>query len=464
MTPSELLFNILTNSKAKLELSRRQNSFYIDGKLIKQDCAKSTFLDAVSKYVQEYTDLFIKIYSDHHSFVQSILETLISQHGENLDSSILQYSQGFPYDDSLVLVTHDKFRFYLYNQVTKDIKKIDPRVLERVTKFPKEFPVNYEPIDEVYNPLEKSGVMLNEKDSSILNHYHPPEYQSLAPTSDRLHPAMRKFFTHLFENEESTLYVLGWIKSLLTDFQNPLPILVLCGKAAIGKNTLVESILVSLVGMRNYHKAAQLSERFNSSIANCILHFSDETEVSGIIKRNLKQFHELYISIERKGVDVIEPERIHARFICATNNIRDLKLDYNDRKFSVPELTSKKLLENLSEEEVQFLFDFKNNLQEQKNFAQYVIDNFDPIYQPYHGPLFEQICYETLPAWFRSFLKLADSPDPFTFKDLKHKLDVKNISIDTVLHQLESYEHQIGKRIAEYYLEYGVGYFRKFSS
>lgn len=457
--------------KYDLRLPSSGRSLIVSGTPLAQSAPLESFLDAFPSIVSSPQG--VQLLARHRaSIVPDLREHLKSTQTSTIHTQNLYYdsSMKFPFQETKVLVDPKKMKsFILYNELSEDYIEVSPKYLERVVKLPKGINHSFINIKETFNPTLPTGFYeLDESDQeehpnlgeAIWNHYRSPEYLSLAPNSENLHPAMAKFFDHLTVNVQSQEHIYNWLHTLLFDFENPCPILVLCGKAAIGKNTLVESIMSSLVGHGNMHKAAQLSERFNSSIANCILHFSDEGEVSGIIKRNLKGFHELFVAIERKGQDVTSPERIYARFVVATNNRRDLKLDANDRKFSLPELCDTKLLESLTEEDAKYLFNFRHDLQEQRNLAHWLQLNFKGVNQEaYHGTLFEQICYESLPNWFRSFLKMLDMGEEFTFRQYKKRIDLRNLAVDTLLHEIEQYEHQTGISIVDYVNDEGVDTF-----
>lgn len=385
----------------------------------------------------------------------------------------------FPVADTEVLINPCQIkRVILFNRTTRACEAIDKKVYDQFigTYVPKDYRAQFKPtwVKETYCPDLPSGfhklddaqkVIYPHLGEAVFNYYTAPANKLLEATSEpRLHPILKKFFDHFFINENSRNYMYRWMYTLTHIFHRTTPIIVLCGKAAVGKNTFVENILVGLIGDHNYHKAAQLSERFNASVLNCQLHFFDEGTLEGHAKRNLKGFHELFVAIERKGIDVSAPERIFARFIIATNNRTDIKLDGNDRKFSVPEITDRKLVEVFSPEEQDFLFNFKKNTPAQAEFIAWLAANHahDKPEPPYHGPLFREICYESLPHWFQTFLSKCRVEPEFTLKELKRDLDVKSIGVDKIKERLSAYEHENKVRVADVVTEGGTTTFKSY--
>lgn len=461
-----------TLSNHKVSIGGNGKSPVIDGKSFNMSTDLHTIQQIFSKELLENPLLLLTITARRQDIIYAITAKAREERDCPEDLSQFSYtdSDKFPYLDTYVLVDASKMRrLILYNYKTLEHEFVNVRYIKDCVELPKQIKPIFKTISEIYSPSLSWGYSSfpnSERHNfpsvtteSIWNDYRPPEYHFLPEADDSCPPLLVRFFKHLIPKPEPRKHVLEWLTTLVSDFEATLPILVLCGKAAIGKNTLVESIMVGLVGIRNFHKAAQLSERFNSSIANCVLHFSDEGEVDGIVKRNLKGFHELYVAIERKGVDVIDPERIYARFVVATNNRRDIKLDYNDRKFSLPELTEKKLLSEFNKEETEWLFNFKFDKDAQKRFYSYLVKNFTPTREAYHGELFKKICYESLPNYFRIFLKLLEEGEEVSFKEYKKKIEFKKMGVDALLNEIEQYEHQVGRKICTHKFEHDNDFF-----
>lgn len=380
----------------------------------------------------------------------------------------------YPVAETEVLVNpNQNRRLILFNRTTREYETVDKRFFDQfiLTYVPKDYRPQFSKhtwVKETYCPDLPSGFhQLDDLQKKIyphlgeaaFNYYRAPDNRLLEAASEpRLHPILKKFFEHFFINEDSRNYMYRWMYTLTHIFHRTTPIVVLCGKAAVGKNTFVENILVGLIGDHNYHKAAQLSERFNASVLNCQLHFFDEGTLEGHAKRNLKGFHELFVAIERKGIDVAAPERIFARFIIATNNRTDIRLDGNDRKFSVPEITDTKLVEVFSPEEQEFLFNFKKDTKTQAEFISWLAANHahDKPEPPYHGSLFKEICYESLPHWFQTFLSKCRMDEEFTLKQFRKDSDIKNIGVDKIKERLYAYEHENKVKVADVITEGGT--------
>jgi len=123
-------------------------------------------------------------------------------------------------------------------------------------------------------------------------------------------------------------------------------ILVLCGLAGVGKGTL-SKIVEKLVGTSNFALASCgfATSRFHGNITTKRAYFMDEADIDRPAKNLLKQLHNDTFTPERKGVEVGDPEPVHASIITANNYPERIQLEISDRKFFTPGLSKTPLKE-----------------------------------------------------------------------------------------------------------------------
>lgn len=152
-----------------------------------------------------------------------------------------------------------------------------------------------------------------------------------------------EFLNFLFPDKPSRDCALGWLRD--ATFGRALQALILCGKPGGGKNTFVEYLAANLVGVSNYRKSPRGFNRssFHSAITSCRIFFQDEMSLHHDAREIMKDYLNAVATIERKGVDVGEIEKIHASIVVANNYETYLSLEYSDRKFQAPNVADSNL-------------------------------------------------------------------------------------------------------------------------
>lgn len=152
---------------------------------------------------------------------------------------------------------------------------------------------------------------------------------------------------HLTDKDDSRHYLGAWLRD--ATFGRAEPILLLCGIPGTGKNLFVEQVAGALVGRHNYRSASRGFRRtqFHSNVTNCRLFYLDETGLKDGLRDTLKAYHNGLASIERKGVDIGDPERLYASFAVSNNDEAKIELEYADRKFYAPDLAKESIEDRL---------------------------------------------------------------------------------------------------------------------
>jgi len=133
-------------------------------------------------------------------------------------------------------------------------------------------------------------------------------------------------------------YLLYWIASLLREPFQPLPYLFLYGAQNSGKSILHQAIsLLVTKGVASADRALNSSNDFNGELANCVLAYVEETDLSANEKAyaRIKDWttnDELWI--RRMRMDAYK-QRNTLHFIQTGNKLRNLYLESNDTRIVV---------------------------------------------------------------------------------------------------------------------------------
>lgn len=232
------------------------------------------------------------------------------------------------------------------------------------------------------------------------------------------------FMLHLFPDKECRTFVLDWLHFALTDRCETY--LVLNGAKGIGKNLFSENLCKPLMGAHN-HKIAQpsaLESNFNALLKDSRMIVFDEFRVDSPEKINkLKRYVNEEQMIERKGVDVGETTRTYNSFIISNNDMADMKIAWDDRRFSVADLTKAKLADAWNQEKITELLNcFKDD--EQMRSIGYFLMYRKPTYTKFCAfkkRHFYDLCYSSFAEWQKCIIDLAVSKSyrEITHADLK---------------------------------------------
>jgi hypothetical protein len=216
----------------------------------------------------------------------------------------------------------------------------------------------------VYDPFKLEQIYEPTYGSVYYNTYQPPNWQSDAfynkvkiPITEKLPEIYSKFLDHLLDNDsESKGYVLDWLANAIQD--RNYCILTTIGSQGIGKGVLGD-VMRMLVGDNNYSKTGNrlLEGKFNSQIKNKRIVYCDEVSIkTHREEEKLKDLINSIVEVELKGKDA-ELTTNFASFYFSSNSIDAIKLYADDRRFSIVNLTSKKLSEIMSKDEIGRLLD-----------------------------------------------------------------------------------------------------------
>lgn len=218
-----------------------------------------------------------------------------------------------------------------------------------------------------YRPLDPGMLLKNSDGTHTYNTYVPPFWQEdwfygkgefNFPKTDKLPFIYEKFLTHLVgdskDSKASYDYILKWLANGLKN--RNYCVLATIGNQGIGKGVL-GSIMKTLFGDSNYYEGndRMFKGTFNSQIADRRIVYCDEITIKEREDEDrLKLVVNDFIEIEKKGIDA-KNIRNYASFYISSNHMDAIKLSGDDRRFSIVQLTDKKLVPYMTPDEIRSL-------------------------------------------------------------------------------------------------------------
>lgn len=202
-----------------------------------------------------------------------------------------------------------------------------------------------------YNPY-KYNILY--KDSGIwnFNTYSPPKWMvdyfhsgrvDEIEKVEKIPKIYKDFLMHLVDKDELSYdYILDWTANAMR-YRN-FCILTTIGQQGIGKGVLGD-IFMKLVGDSNYSLTDNklIQKDFNAQLKNKRIIYLDEILVKTSSEINkFKSLINSTVEVELKGVDAVTVENF-ASIYTSSNDLDAINLSGDDRRFSIVNLTSKKL-------------------------------------------------------------------------------------------------------------------------
>lgn len=253
------------------------------------------------------------------------------------------------------------------------------------------------------------------------------------------------------QESENRRAVWAWTRDAI--FTRAFPIIILRGVQGLGKN-LYTDLLGEFIGDDNYEKASAgfESSKFHSSIVGCTIFFMDETALNKRLRELLKNYHSPRAGIEGKGVES-RTENIHASFVLANNAKSDIKMDYADRKFFIPDLNPTPLLQTLGQQKITRFAELIKNFDFLRDAASYLFYNFkegDSKNFP-KTVAYREICEASYPMYFKRIKTLCENNEIVTYKMFQTR--GQHTDIERIDDYMKHYETNFGISIGEILLD-----------
>lgn len=251
-----------------------------------------------------------------------------------------------------------------------------------------------------YNPYSLDKVLGSDGLVKCINTcIHPDWRYQDQKEKKELHPLFLKYIRDLFKNEESFRYTMSWYKNAI--FNRNETALVMVGAKAVGKNIFC-STFNRMVGPMNVSNQANnaYQEKFNGFLKNTRVVVADEVSFKSSSEKNrVKKYFNTIQSIETKGKDS-ETIEVFCSMVMLSNDVHDLFIESDDRRFSCVDLTDVPLPKRMTPKEISEL----------RQYIDYDPDfplafyQFIEAYQykdfvnalPYKGEIFSKLVYSSM--------------------------------------------------------------------
>lgn len=461
----ELSSHIVSNTTLKFSTS---GVISVDGERI----TLTNFAEWFMRYCREdQTKKFISLMTEAPNssvFLETLkisLKTSLSKGKKSVFKEISDLVRPYDYVDAIPFINILDHRMVMfYDKKEKKLLDLDYGTYKEVTD--KDYRIKPTPAHISFNPYRPEQVYLSDygsKTSTHINTYAKPEWQLDRALTDaesrkysRVPPLIKEFFEHLFPNPRCREYVLDWLHFALTSRCETY--LVLNGAKGIGKNILSNEICKTLLGSTN-HKVAHQSalKGFNAILVDCRMIIFDEFKITERDDINtLKRIINPIQMIEFKGVDARKNLETFNSFMICNNSLMDLLLEWNERRFSVADLTDRKLTEVWTKEKIEQAVKVFSDPQsdEMINFGYFLMYRKPVIMQDrftdYKEDHFYRICYSSMPEWQKMLVDdITNNPSVGYFEEaelrMKFKERTNNLqrfpNITKVMDFLKNYKH-----------------------
>lgn len=412
---------ILENSQAKFSTA---GVLSIDGERITLKEIPTWFLHfcKVSEDRRQFLPLLTEAPSASH-FLECLKTSIRlgqSKHRTSVYKGADTVVRGFNYDGMIPFISVENSKKVLFfSKTKKEITNLDYETYAACTD--KDFRIRPMPAVIEFNPYRPEQIYMgtynDEQECTHLNTYRKPDWQIGKKLTDaeakeisKLPPIIDDFFNHLFPTKSCKEYVYDWLHFALSSRCETY--LVMNGAKGLGKNVLSNIICSSLVGKGNHkiaHKGAL--DKFNVILSECRMIVFDEFKIVDDEAINtLKRFANADQMIERKSIDVGKTEKTYNSYIICNNAATDMKIEWDDRRFSVLDLSDKKLTDVWSEDKIKRLVEMCEDATspEMVAFGYWLLYRKPTImsneFTMYKGDHFYKLCYTSFPEWARMII------------------------------------------------------------
>lgn len=249
---------------------------------------------------------------------------------------------------------------HLFNPATRKVSVFNKQVLMAMLSSKVSWSHKIYTCEFVYNPFE--CFKLRQEDGCWeFNCYNPPFWmedyfytngKKKVTKTTKIPPLYAKFFRHLINNDDASYeYLLDWLATMIKD--RNYCILTTIGNQGVGKGVLGQ-IMRLLLGEDNFTETDKrvLKKDFNGQILNKRLLYLDEIKITTSDQENkLKALVNDFVEVEKKGHDA-KTIRNYSSLYFSSNNLDSIRISEDDRRFSIVELTSEKLLKVMTKEQI----------------------------------------------------------------------------------------------------------------
>jgi hypothetical protein len=356
-------------------------------------------------------DKVVKEFSDEHKPEKLILnkvETSVEDEAQAEDPT--DYIRTLVPTVNILKGSKDRLVLLDPHKENRPVFDIDPEIFMAMTERKMETMITDPDVKKVmtcFDPYTLKSLFIREsKTGSIttwhVNYYVAPRWRFLdAPP--KLEGFIKTLIDHLFPNEDEKEFVLDWLHYAIVNRNDT--VLCLIGARGTGKGILLKDIMGVLIG-EDYREIVNqeiLTDKFNAAFKNRRYIFFDEVNVSGDRELNkFKAFCNTTIALEEKGQDSETIDNFTSLGL-SSNDKKDFRAEPQERRFSVPEITERALLDLMTEDEVE---SFCKRIIEPGNLEIASFGNFliqrkpkNSSRKPLKGKYFFNLCKLSMPEW-----------------------------------------------------------------
>jgi hypothetical protein len=358
---------------------------------------------------------------------------------------------------------------YIYDPTNNEVYtyQVIDRTLER--KIGKKYldhyyNTNLRQCEFVYLPFPKEPKkVFKENGRWLFNTWSQPEWMDgwvVDPKITTPPEDVHELMMHLFDGDP---YTFGYpiLRSII---YNRLSFAVIFrGTPGCGKNIYVDDIIGGLVGNTagrdNIIKAPRgfNSSQFHGYFARKRIAIFDECTLHDTLRNTVKDYLNSRVTLEDKHKSITDSTTVHFSVFINNNTKKKITIEFEDRKFLVVPITNTPLLNKKEKTWVdKFVTVTTKNPEVMRHLASYLINCVTPIEHPVKTKPFFELCWLSLPEYFRVFLKCCVTRKSFTFKDYKkmfHQQKPNLASAETIQDHFYIYENgnNLNTTVGEFY-------------
>lgn len=351
----------------------------------------------------------------------------------------LNVIKDFSYGDLIPFISIENAKLLMfYNRTTGEILPLDYQTYERTEEKDHRTPLTRAIIK--FNPYRPEAIYISEseygKECTHINTFKRPEWQLPRELNSeerkelcKLPEIIDKFMSHLFPDEGCRSFVYDWLHYALA--KRGETYLVLNGAKGIGKGIFTDHLCRSLLGKDNHIIAptGALDSNFNAMLKDKRMIVMDEFRIDDEDKINkLKRYINRDQTIEHKGIDIGKTIETFNSFIISSNSLADMRISWDDRRFSVADITNSKLNEIWTKEQIEKLIEeLEPTSKAMQEFGYWLLyrSTKDNEFACFKGKHFYKLCYSSLPEWSRVVIDEIISAKSDTLDDSQLRMSYK---------------------------------------
>jgi hypothetical protein len=351
----------------------------------------------------------------------------------------LDVVKDFLYNDLIPFISIENAKLLMfYNKNTGEILPLDYATYERTEDKDHRTPLVRAIIK--FNPYRPESIYVAEtdygKECTHLNTFKRPEWQlpreltvEERPLFCKLPESVNSFMCHLFPDKDCREFVYDWLHHALA--KRCETYLVLNGAKGIGKGLFTDHLCRALIGKDNFVIAppGALESNFNALLKDKRMIAFDEFKIDDEDKINkLKRYINRDQTIEHKGVDIGKTIETFNSFVISSNSLDDMRISWDDRRFSVADISETKLNEVWTKEQINALIEeLEPTSKTMQEFGYWLLyrNTRDNEFGVYKGKHFYKLCYSSLPEWSRVVIDEVLSAKSDTIDDAQLKMAYK---------------------------------------